>query len=320
MSQKLTRRQWLQLLAVATGAAAIAASTQRGKILNGAGQGIEGSASPSPAAALPGDAPLLPPTGTRSPTGTATSAPTETAIPPEADTSTPAEQASNTPAASQTPAPETGTFTDGPGGDVNTATDTLISSSWPTRNGGMHANFQLDGAPGAIQNALLKFDLSPLPKDAVCTGAKLYLYHSYDAEGAGWNTGKVYSIAAANWPWVAGSGDIDIAREGEPCWKAREADGNEGVKTPWAGSEGCSTPGMDYEASPIGEWSFRSDSPKGTEIVIELNTSRVQEWFGSPNTNYGILLITDPNTYHAHVGSAQNPAPEYRPKLVVTYA
>ena len=194
-----------------------------------------------------------------------------------------------------------------------------MSSYWPTRNGGQHANFQLEGLPGTIQHALLQFNLSSLPQSYTCVNAKLYLYLSTHDGYSGLNTGKVYSIAAANWPWIEGVGNIDIARDGEPCWNAREADGNEGVKTPWAGSAGCSTPGVDYESNPIGTWSFDVTAPIGTEIIINLDTNRVQEWFGSPNTNYGIVLIPDDDIPIAHVGSAENPTPAYRPKLVVEY-
>ena len=210
-------------------------------------------------------------------------------------------------------------FVDGPGGDVDTGQDLLISSNWATRNGGQHASFQLEGLPGTIQHALLKFDLSSLSSSDTCTRATLYLYHDYDSEGSGLNTGKVYSVSAANWPWTEGSGDIDIALQGEPCWNAREADGQEGVQTPWAGSVGCSTAGVDYEATPIGSWSFDASLPKGAEIAIELDTNRVQEWFGGSNTNYGIILVADDNVHSAHVGSAENATAGYRPKLVVHY-
>ncbi len=212
-----------------------------------------------------------------------------------------------------------GVFIDGPGGDVDTGIDVLMSSGWPTRNGGQHPEFQLDGAPGDVQRALIKFDLSSLPDSYICTSATLYLYHSYDPEATGLNTGKVYSISAANWPWIEGTGNIDIAKQGEPCWNAREADGSEGVQTAWAGSEGCSTIGVDYESTQMGEWSYNGNQPKGYEIVIPLDASRVQAWFGNSNTNYGIILVTDDNTTHAHVGSDENTFSGYRPKLVVHY-
>ena len=202
---------------------------------------------------------------------------------------------------------------------MDTGLDMLMNSGWPTDNGGQHPEFQLDGAPGDVQHVLLKFDLSSLSKSYTCTSAKLYLYHNYNPEGGGLNTGKVYSVSAANWPWIEGIGNIDVARQGEPCWNAREADGHEGVQTAWAGSAGCSTPGVDYKSTPIGEWSFSASAEKGYEIVIDLDTDRVQEWFGNSNTNYGIILVTDDGTTHAHVGSAENATAGYRPKLVVHY-
>jgi len=216
--------------------------------------------------------------------------------------------------------PPPGTFVDGPGGNVDTGKDVLISSSWHRRNGGQHADFQLEGLPGTIQHALLWFDLSSLPKGLTCSSAKLYLYHSYISEGGGANTGKVYCVSATNWPWIEGTGDIEIAQTGEPCWDAREADGSGGVQTAWAGSAGCSTEGVDYETSPLGSWSFDSGSARGTAIVIDLDPVRVRRWFGSPNANYGIILIADDDIHSAHVGSAEHAVAAYRPKLVVTYS
>ncbi len=217
------------------------------------------------------------------------------------------------------PGAVTRVFVDGPGGDVDTGMDLLMSSSWATRNGGQHASFQLEGLPGTIQHALLKFDLSSLPANGVCTSATLHLYHDYSPEGEGMNTGHVYSVAAANWPWIEGTGDIDIARQGEPCWNAREADGSEGVQTPWAGSAGASTASVDYEPTAIGSWSFNANAAKGAEILIDLDCNRVQGWFGANNNNYGIILVADDNVHSVHVGSAENATAAYRPKLEVTY-
>lgn len=281
MPQKITRRQILKLLALT--AASTAVATLR---LNAGLQVIARTA---------GDYDLYLP------------------IVMDGDEPTP------TPTPTLTPTPACDIFSDGYGGDVDTGTDLLMSSNWATRNGGQHASFQLEGLPGTIQHALLKFDLSPLPKSYHCIDAKLYLYHDYSPEGSGLNTGKVYSVTAANWLWIEGSGDIDIAKQGEPCWNAREADGSGGVQTPWAGSAGCSTAGIDYDAAPIGSWSFDADSPLGTEVVIDLDTSVVEAWFGSPNSNYGIILIADDNIHSAHVGSAENANPDYRPKMVVRY-
>jgi len=241
-----------------------------------------------------------------------------TSTPEPTVTSTPAPTTTVDPSATPSHPVRPGIFIDGPGGDVNTAKDVLMSSGWPTHNGGVHANFQLEGPPGAIQHALLRFDLSSLPSSYICTSAKLYLYRSYDSEGGEIHTGNVFNIASANASWIEGVGDIDLALRGEPCWNVLEADGNGGVQRTWAGSTGCSTSGVDYEASSIGTWSFSTNTPKGTEIVIELDTNRVQGWFGGTNTNYGVILVSN-NNHGVHVGSAENGTNDYRPKLVVTY-
>jgi hypothetical protein len=241
---------------------------------------------------------------------------TPTATPSVTPTPTP----TNTPQVTETRTPspsEVIQFTDGYGGDVFTAKDMLMSSGWPTDNGGVHTDFQLDGPPGAEQQAMLEFNLSSLPADAVIHGAWLYLYHSYDPEGGVTVECDVYSVAAANASWIAGTGNIDLALEGEPCWNALEADGAGGVKTAWAGSAGCSSSGTDYEATAIGSFSFDPHSAKGTEIIISLNTARVQDWVGAVNTNYGIIIISTAG--HGHVGQSNHPTTAYRPKLVVHY-
>ncbi len=300
MSQKLSRRQMLKLLTLATGGAAIS-STCLNSLSKSLAQSGEDSFNYLPIVTKAESTP--------------TSAPTIAATPPSG--TPPIPTAAATPLI--TPAP--GVFVDGPGGNVNTAMDLLVSSSWPTRNGGRHRSFELAGGPGTFQHGLIKFDLSALPPSYTCVRARLYLYHNYEPEGNGdyTNSGTVYSVSAANWPWIEGTGNIEIARPGEPCWNARGANGNEGMQTPWAGSAGCSTLGVDYESTPMGTWSFNGGSPKGHEIVIELDTSRVQGWFGSPNTNYGIILVTD-LTPPAHVGTSEESTAEYHPKLVVDYA
>ena len=304
MSQKLTRRQLLKLFALAGGTSVIACM-KLNTSLKTLAQEIQKEVY------LPFITANSEPTATQPPTATntATNTPTETAT----------ETATSEPSDTPTPPPSSGTFIDGPGGNVDTATDTLMSSSWPTHNGGTHANFQLEGPPGATQNALLRFNLSAIPGNYICVSAKLYLYRSYNPEGNEIHTGNVYSVSGANSSWIEGVGDIDLALRGEPCWDALEANGAGGVQTSWAGSPGCSTRGVDYETNSLGTWSFSTGSPIGTEIEIDLDTNRIQGWFGSNNTNFGIILISN-NNHGVHVGSAENGTSGYRPKLVVEYA
>ena len=207
------------------------------------------------------------------------------------------------------------TYTDGPGGDVTTSVDLLMSSTWPTFGGGTHPDAELV----STQAAMLRFNLSAIPAGAVCTGATLYLYHSFGDEGGGSNDGNVYSVAAANGDWVEGTKNIALAGAGEPCWNAKAADGSGGVTTAWAGSAGCQTAGTDYESTSMGTYSWLPSSAIGTEITVALSPSRVQGWFGASNTNYGIILITSAGSNNAHIGLSENSTAGYRPKLVVTY-
>lgn len=206
------------------------------------------------------------------------------------------------------------TFVDGYGGDVNTAKDSQMSSSWPTFNGGGHANFQF----ATNQRSLIEFDLSSLPAGSTIISAKLHVYHSYTAEGGGVITVTIYPIAVGNAGWNAGNNDISLADAGECCWDALAADGSGGVTTPWAGAAGLAIAGTDYEATAIGSFAFDGGTDIGTEYIIDLDTARVAGWCGASNTNYGLILIGSANS--GHIAQSNNATTGYRPKLVIVYA
>lgn len=211
-----------------------------------------------------------------------------------------------------------GTFyTDGYGGNIQSYNDNLLNSSAPTFNLGAHNNFEY--SPG--QNCLLRFNISAIPSGMPCVGATLYLYKSYNlGDGGGTPVCNVYSIAEANKDWQAGISDLDLAEEDESCWNALAADGAGGIKTAWAGgSNGCGVSGTDYEATPIG--TITIDDPEldglGTEYAIELDTDRIASWFGTTNTNYGIIIKTTGGG--DHWGQSDQETATLRPKLVVEY-
>lgn len=210
-----------------------------------------------------------------------------------------------------------GTFVDGYDGDVFTGKDMLMSKGWQPAgmNGGAHASFQLSS--NEPQHALIEFDLSSLPSNAVIDQATLYLYHNYGSEHGGNPTWTVYSLSKANSTWIEGTKDIEPASAGEPTWQGLEADGNMGVRKKWAGSEGASTPGVDYESTPMGSVSVSAGAPYGAEFAIALNPKRVQGWVGTVNTNYGMIIITTDGS--AHVATSDFKDPALYPKLVVQY-
>ena len=215
------------------------------------------------------------------------------------------------------------TYIDGYDGNTNTACDLQMSDSWATKNGGQHESLNPDRprAPNLTgrQKSLFKFDLSAIPVGSTCISAVLHMFHSYNAEGGSPFVATAYAITEANGSWIEGNGSIDIAAEGEPCWNALEADGSEGISKAWAGSAGLSTSGVDFEATAVGEIAMNPADAIGTEYQMSLNTDLIESWFGSNDTNYGIVLWAVGNG-QIHLGSSENITTGYRPKLVVQYS
>ena len=204
------------------------------------------------------------------------------------------------------------TFTDGYGGDVQTYKDTKVRSDLPTRNYGVATTTSM----ASNDKPLCEFDLSSIPESATCDSATVYYYQAGSAGAAAW-TVSVYSIAIGNDAWIEGTQNNTQALAGEPCWNALAADGAGGVTTPWAGSAGLLTSGIDYEASSIGSFSGNRSDANGTEYSTLLTAARIEGWFGASNTNHGILLTT--TAWAGALGLSDHATPGYRPKLVVNW-
>lgn len=164
---------------------------------------------------------------------------------------------------------------------------------------------------------LVKFDCSIIPVAATCVGATLFVYKAL-VESAAAFTVSAYSIAVGNAAWIEGTKNATLAGAGEPCWNALAADGAGGVTTPWAGSAGLSTANTDYETPAIGSFSGNRADAVGTEYSTALTAARVQGWFGTPNTNYGILLVQSVSTVGG-LASSDHGTAALRPKLVIYY-
>lgn len=153
----------------------------------------------------------------------------------------------------------------------------------------------------AGNHGLIKFDLSDIPSTAECVGAVLSLY-SWAGTGTG-DTWTVYSIKSANSGWTESGAD------------GSTIDGS----TPWAGSNGCSTSGTDYESTGIGSCVMNENFVQ--ENQFSLTSSVVRTWFGVSNTNYGMVIFTNHASHSLFVVSSDS-EPVYsafRPKLVVDY-
>ncbi len=195
----------------------------------------------------------------------------------------------------------------------STVGDTILVSAQAVRNYG--ASEYMNGA-GAF---LLYFDLSGISTDNICTAASLKVTHAATSSSATF-TDTIYSIASGNAGWTSGTGIArNPAASGEPCWNAKVADGSGGVTTAWAGSEGLSTSGTDYEATAFGTISGNRVNDVGTQYTFTFNAagiSRISGWFGTPNTNYGLVIFSDARSFLATVNNATE---AYRPVLTVTY-
>lgn len=204
------------------------------------------------------------------------------------------------------------TYVDGPGGDVFTAKDNLLHSGAPTINFGTHPQFEVS----ISRPFIYEYDLSAIPAGAECVSATWYLTKA-TANGAQAVTCSIYEISAANHGWAAGTLNSAQALAGQSCWAAKAADGAGGVSTPWAGSAGLSTAGVDYETEALGTFGLNSGDAVGTVYAVELDPARVAGWFGSGANNHGILLKSSANG--GHLASAQHATAAYRPRLVVVY-
>ena len=179
-----------------------------------------------------------------------------------------------------------------------------------TRNYGTH-NILLTSS---FDKALIEFDLSNISASAILNSATLYTYRNNTGTDRAW-TVSVYSVASGNADWPEGTKNNATGVAGDSCWSYK--DQTPGNETPWAGSAGLSTAGTDYESDVIGSFSGNQTDPIGTEYSTQLTASRVQEWFGETNTNYGILF--DPSNGGTSIASSDNATAAYRPKLVVNY-
>lgn len=198
--------------------------------------------------------------------------------------------------------------------------DDMIMSAYPTFNCGASNPFN----SGVYFSWLMKFDLSAASGQTIAT-AILYAYKADTVVGLGYSRlVKLYSVSSANSDWIEGTKTGAQAGSGEPCWNAKEADGSGGVTTAWAGSAGCATSGIDYEATQLAQSniSWTGTYEQYDEMPITFNSSgitRLQQWIDTPTSNYGLVAPNHSNYYRSWF-SREESNDSYKPKLVLTYS
>lgn len=209
------------------------------------------------------------------------------------------------------------TFTDGTPGppttDAFTSKDTYLSSlDTDAAYGGATG---LGGSSAAYHVNLLGFTCSSIAAGSTCDTATISLYQT-GAGAAQAFTLTAYSIASGNGDWVEGASQ-NPATGGQPTWNYKAQTAAD-AGTAWAGSVGCGTSGTDYESSALGTHAGDRSDANGTEWHIPLTpTSRVANWFGASNTNYGVRVTASAGV--GGMGSSETVTATYRPKLVVDY-
>jgi hypothetical protein len=197
--------------------------------------------------------------------------------------------------------------------DAAAGKDNFLYVNSGTFNYGAHAGL-IPGAPGV---GIIGWDVSSILSTAACTAATMILTQYYQ-NGSTASMVSVYSIAVPNAAWVEGTKGGLLAGANESCWNALAADGAGGVTTSWAGSVGLGTINTDYEPTVLGSFPYNSGDAIGTTYAIALLASRVSQWFGLINANYG-LKIPVSGAAVGGLAASDHATPAYRPQLTVDY-
>lgn len=189
--------------------------------------------------------------------------------------------------------------------------DTTLLAGNSNKSAGSDISLPWSTPTGA--KCILEFDCSSISGDATCDSATLHLWQA-GATPSGARTFTIHELLVANEDWVEGASE-DPATAGQSTWDHKnDWNGGGGGDVNWAGSAGASTSGTDYDASALG--SDNGGGSDGAEIAITLTTAAVQDWFGTPNENYGIIGWT--NAW-INTDSSDGATAAERPKLVVEY-
>ncbi|RPI91406.1 MAG: DNRLRE domain-containing protein, partial [Chloroflexi bacterium] len=226
-------------------------------------------------------------TATFTQTGTVTAISTETATATASQTSTP------------TATPVTYTYTSQP--DETAGMDTYLLSTSAAANYGTDADLgagESNDATDQVARALVKFDLSSIPTNAVITSATLSLWTSSDYSDNDRSI-RVYRLKMA-------------FGEAGATWNESAA----GVSWEAAGAAGPN----DKESTDIGSIQILANEALDVEKQITLAPSKIQEWIDGTFTNHGFILIADTELDDRFsYASSDSATISNRPKLVIQY-
>lgn len=184
---------------------------------------------------------------------------------------------------------------------ANVTTDTFVRPNAPNANYGVAVELVIDQVP--VVNALVRFDLSAIPRTAIVMSASLDLFLTDPGLG-----GQIDGFRVLE-PWNGGTQD-DLPGYANHTFRL---EGPPAVA--WAGA-GCS--GASRDPAPL----FTVVLPAGTVPISGAVTATiVDDWVSTPANNHGLVLVQTVGGDGPRVASSEYVAggSERRPLLTVTY-
>jgi hypothetical protein len=204
----------------------------------------------------------------------------------------------------------------------------VVGGGNTTDNLGARGDFEVGvlGA-GAQRHALVRFDVTSLAGQySSINGVTLRLYPSFvDTVAA--DAIQLYRLAAANTGWVEGNGTsftgFGPEDVGGSTWSFRVQGVTQGAGTPWAGSAGASSPGVDYLSTLLASTPFTSSTPLQTAFdLVFSDVSFIGDWAAGNNPGLFLKSAGDspssPNARRIAFTSREGTA-AFRPELIIDY-
>ena len=186
-------------------------------------------------------------------------------------------------------------------------------------------------------NLLYRWNLTSLAGTTI-NGATVHLQNRGTGYSNPMDGCDVHKVLPTNADWIQGGQNTwgaHYAEIGEPCWNLKIVTSidtsnpdPEAARTgvAWAGSPGCETAGLDYDASILSNFQVPDNSNLATRnnIFFELPAGLLQDWADNPDNNAGILVkmhngASDATYVRFYSNECVQSEDWRRPKLIVNY-
>lgn len=187
---------------------------------------------------------------------------------------------------------------------------TIYSENGNSNGGGSHVFVGVTRQMGNERRALVRFDLSQIPRGATITFARLELFVSRVPSGAQPSTINVHRVTA---DWGEGSTDAPAQEGRGAASSASDATWRENFN----GSSSWKALGGDFDpqssAFSVVQGSLGRPSWQGQGLIAD-----VQDWLSTPARNFGWILISgeEAKRFHSSNGSAGT---GMKPRLTIRY-